>query len=83
MALHRIEKDTEWQKIKVILTGEWHNPVKNIGMLREYLGDFSDSARIRRVMNYLTAFRSDGRGQVEICDLLRDIKIKREDLNDR
>jgi hypothetical protein len=80
MAFNRI-KDPDWQKIRVVLAGEWYNPVKNIGLLRDYLGDFSDSVRVRRVMNYLTAFRSDGKGQIEICDLLKDIKMKRADLH--
>lgn len=77
----KIIKDPEWHDITVKLSGHWYNPIQNIGLLREYLGDFSDSSRIRKVSNYLTGFRSDGNGQIEICELLKDIKIKRSDLH--
>jgi hypothetical protein len=80
MANFNIVKDPEWQKIRVIILEDWDNPARNVGILRDYLGDFSDATRVRRVTNYLTGFRSDGKGQMEICDLLKDIKIRKVNL---
>ncbi len=72
--------DTEWQALQDSLAKTWKNdPVGNVLLLRTYLGDFSDQSRNRRVANYLTGtgFPSLKRGQIELCDLLNELELKK------
>lgn len=81
--MYRMKKflsDPEWQTIREQLSLSWKKDSEsNVQLLRKYLGDFSDPVRIRRVSNFLTGtgFRVDRTNQIELCDLLREIKTKR------
>jgi hypothetical protein len=60
MDIRQVVADPEWQALRASFVGTWmKTPVENIEKLREYLGDFSDPLKLRRVHNYLTgtAFR--------------------------
>lgn len=76
----RITADPEWHELKDRLSQTWkNNPVSNITLLREYLKDFSDPIKIRRVENYLTGtrFLTLIEGKIELCDLICEIKQKK------
>jgi hypothetical protein len=72
--------DPEWYELKGKLSHAWNKDSEsNVQLLRNYLGDFSDPSRLRKVSNLLTGtgFRLNRSNQIELCDLLRDIKVKR------
>jgi hypothetical protein len=78
--LRKFLTDPEWHELKGKLSLSWKKDSEsNVQLLRNYLGDFSDPVKVRRVSNFLTGtgFRLDRSNQIELCDLLRDIKVKR------
>lgn len=71
--------DPEWQELRKSFLGTWkHSPVQNIHKLREYLGDFTDYLKLRRVLNYLTGsgFRSGKIKHSKINELRIKVKNK-------
>jgi hypothetical protein len=77
--IRQIVNDPEWQILRQSFVGTWMlTPSQNVRKLRNYLGDFSDSLKLRRVHNYLTGsgFRSGKIRSEEINKLLKEVKIK-------
>jgi hypothetical protein len=55
MKIQDIVNNEEWQAIRRSMVGTWKKtPEDNCKKLEEYLGDFSDYYKLRRVLNYLT-----------------------------
>lgn len=53
--IQRIVDNAEWQELRKSFLGTWKiSPKENCYRLEEYLGDFSDYYKLRRVSNYLT-----------------------------
>ena len=76
--IRKVVRDDGWQKIRKSFLGTWmKQPEANVKTLRDYLGDFTEPLKIRRVLNYITGtgFRS-GRIKHPSIDLLhKEIKI--------
>lgn len=79
--IRQVVDDPTWQALRRSLVGTWKDsPVYNVVKLREYLGDFSDPFKLRRVHNYLTgsAFRIGVISHLEIDLLLEQVRDARE-----
>jgi hypothetical protein len=77
--IQRIVDDPEWQELRRSFLGTWKSDQeKNCQKLREYLGNFSDYLKLRRVQNYLTGsgFRIGIISHPEITILLTQVKEK-------
>jgi hypothetical protein len=67
----------EWQALRRSFVGTWKvSPSENVSRLRAFLGDCSDSRRIRIVHNYLTGsgFRIGVISHPTISALLEDVR---------
>lgn len=80
MNIKDVVNDPEWQAIRIAFLGTWKlTPEKNVKVLRDYVGNFSDPLKVRRVSNYLTGsgFRSGKIVHSEIDKLLTEIRKAR------
>lgn len=77
MNIKEIVDNPEWQGLRRSFVGTWKiTPSDNCRKLRNYLGDFSDPMKVRRVLNYLTgsAFRIGIIQGEEINQLLKEVR---------
>ncbi len=77
LSIQKIVDDPEWQSIRISMLGTWIRKRKeNCQRLENYLEDFSDPLKVRRVHNYLTGsgFRSGKIRGKEIDNLILKIK---------
>lgn len=69
--------DPQWQALRASLVGTWRRtPAGNVALLAAYLGDGSDSLKVRRVLNYLTgsAFRTGAVSHPDVDALLARVR---------
>jgi hypothetical protein len=69
--------DPEWQALRASFLGTWkRTPAENVRVLRAYVGPMTDSARVRRVLNYLTGsgFRHGAIRHPDIDALLYEVR---------
>jgi hypothetical protein len=81
MDIREVVNDPEWQELRKSFIGTWKKtPEENVKKLREYLGDFSDPLKLRRVLNYTTGsgFRMKMITHPEIDKLREEVKKARE-----
>lgn len=75
--IKEVVNDPEWQNLRSGFVGTWKkNMAGNISQLKDYLGDFSDPYKVRRVYNYLTgsAFRIGVIAGPLVNELLTEVK---------
>lgn len=75
--IKEVVNNYEWQSLRKSFLGTWKTQRKmNCLILSEYLGDFSDPLKVRRVHNYLTGsgFRIGIISGVEIDNLLKQLR---------
>lgn len=77
MRIKDVVRDADWQELRKSFLGTWaKTPVDNVTKLREYLQDYSDPLKVRRVLNYITGtgFRLGKITHPEITKLHNEIK---------
>lgn len=77
MHIKKVVDNPEWQSLRKSMVGTWKKtPRKNISRLKEYLGDWHDPLRCRRVHNYLTGsgFRIGVISHPDIDRLVRQLR---------
>ena len=77
--IKKIVDDPQWQALRQSMVGTWTLMASdNCRKLRNYLGDFTDPLKNRRVLNYLTgtAFRIGRIHSEDVKQLINDIKCQ-------
>jgi len=80
MDIREVVNDPQWQELRGSFVGTWMKEESgNVIKLRNYLGDFNDPLKLRRVHNYLTGsgFRMGKIGQSKECQSLL-IRVRQE-----
>jgi len=75
--IKKIVDDPEWQALRQSMVGTWTLMASsNCRKLRNYLGNFTEPLKNRRVLNYLTgtAFRIGKIQSEDVKRLINDIK---------
>jgi len=86
MDIKEVVDDSGWQTLRKSFIGTWKKtPNENVKKLREYLGDFSNALKLRKVHNYLvgSAFRMGIIDSPEIRKLRDEVCKKRKELEEK
>ena len=79
MDIKEVVDDPKWQMVRRDLKGIWSmDPNQGLRVLDRYLGNWSDSRKLRQVHNYLGALR--GIDYRPIKEMREKVKARREEL---